>query len=73
MNGRSGENNVEIKSGQQVCSIFFLFFFIHLAGPAFCSDRGSREKRKEFARQMNEKGGGERRREGMVYHTLASS
>lgn len=26
MNGRSGKNNVEIKSGQQVCVVFFLFF-----------------------------------------------
>ncbi len=28
MNGRSGKNNVEIKSGQQVCVVFF---FISLA------------------------------------------
>lgn len=27
MNGRSGTNNVEIKSGQQVCRVFFFFFF----------------------------------------------
>lgn len=26
MNGKSGENNVEIKSGQQVCVVFFFFF-----------------------------------------------
>ena len=25
MNGRSAENNVEIKSGQQVCVVFFFF------------------------------------------------
>lgn len=68
MNGRSGKNNIEIKSRQQVCVVFFFFF--HIAGPAFCNDRGRKgRKGDEFVRPMNERGGGE----GMVYHTLASS
>lgn len=41
MNGRSSENNVEIKSKQQVCVVFFFF---HIAGPAFCNDRKKREE-----------------------------
>lgn len=75
MNGRSGKNNVEIKSGQQVCVVFFFFFsFFHIAGPAFCNDRGRKgRKGDEFVRPMNERGGGEGKREGTVYHTLASS
>lgn len=57
MNGRSSENNVEIKSEQQVCVVFIFFIFIFcIAGPAV-SDSGSSEKSKEFVRQMNERGG----------------
>lgn len=59
-----------------MCSVFCFFF--HIAGPAFCNDRGGKgRKGDEFVRLMNARGGGEEGREGgregMVYHTLASS
>lgn len=59
MNGKSGENNVEIKSGQQVCVVFFFFFLPHIAGPAFCNDRGRKGRRGD---DFSEGDGSERRR-----------
>ena len=76
MNGRSGKNNVEIKSGQQVCVVFFFFFFFffYIAGPAFCYDVGRKGRNgDDFVMPVGESGGWEGESEGTVYHTLASS
>lgn len=75
MNGRSSENNVEIKSKQQVCVVFFFFFFFISLALHFAMTGRKGRKRQECVRPMNER---ERRRrgkgrEGTVYHTLASS
>lgn len=53
MNGRSGKNNVEIKSGQQVCVVFFISLALH-----FAMTGGKGRNRDEFLRQMNERRGG---------------